>query len=763
VFNASKEGSYPEAGLTVASDGLLYGITRLGAAYNKGTIFKFNPSTNQLTVLHVFSGSNGAEPRAELTEGSDGRLYGTTSAGGSAGIGTVFSIGKSGGFSLVASFKGSNGRLPFGKLVQANGDWWGTTAQGGASSMGVVFRVDGGTVIVEHSFSGADGANPRGGLVRASDGNFYGTTAGGGASNKGTFFKINTAGTLTTLRSFAGSNGQNPYAELVQANDGKFYGTTMFGGASSMGVIFRADTAGNLTVLRSLSTNDGGRPEGALLEGFNGRLYGVSPTGGPEGSAGTVFELTTAGGFTRLATFNGTPSTPYAPLHLGKDGALYGVSYRGGTGNLGTIYRFKPGIAFDVLHGFSGSADGGSPYDGVTQTSDGTMFGAAGTGGASNAGATFKYSMSGGFSMLSSFSSNTGIVPYGNPVAFADGYLYGVTSTGGASQAGTIYRMTTSGALTPVHHFNGTSHGKTPYGRLLHANGLIYGTTSSGGSNSGGTLFSYHPATDTFRILRAFAGPDGKNPYAGLAKGGDGRLYGVTYGGGKFGYGVIFAFDPDSESFTTLFSFASTNGAHPYGTLLDGGDGRLYGTTAYGGASNRGTVFSVAKNGTGFTVLHSFNGSNGSYPRAGLVEGSDGKLYGTTPFGGSANSGLIYSIAAGGGTSEPPPPPPPPPPSGDGTIFVSVANSDASWAIGSTRTIKWNHTFGVATAFKIEVTRDGGTTWTVIAASVTSGTKEGAKSWLVLGPTTTRARVRVSTLDGSVRDVNNADIRVYQP
>ena len=144
MFSGGSDGSYPEVGLTLGSDGMLYGVTRYGGGSNKGTIFRFNPSTKQLSTLHVFNGGNGAEPRAELAEGADGRFYGVASAGGSSSMGVVFAIDKSGAFALLRSFTGANGRVPTGTLVEASdGFWYGTTSLGGSAGLGTVFRISG--------------------------------------------------------------------------------------------------------------------------------------------------------------------------------------------------------------------------------------------------------------------------------------------------------------------------------------------------------------------------------------------------------------------------------------------------------------------------------------------------------------------------------------------------------------------------------------------------------------------------------------------
>jgi uncharacterized repeat protein (TIGR03803 family) len=177
-----------------------------------------------------------------LVQGSDGKLYGTTSAGGAQDFGTVFSLSTNGGFNSLFSFDYTSGAYPSNGLVQASdGAFYGTAASGGTNGFGTVFRLTAdGTLTSLHSFNYEDGADPVGGLVQATDGNLYGTTSQGGIGGQGTVFQVTTNGRLTTLVWFNGPNGANPQGALIQARDGSIYGTAEFGrtgynGASGSG------------------------------------------------------------------------------------------------------------------------------------------------------------------------------------------------------------------------------------------------------------------------------------------------------------------------------------------------------------------------------------------------------------------------------------------------------------------------------------------------------------------------------------------------
>jgi|ERR1039458_8279362 uncharacterized repeat protein (TIGR03803 family) len=185
------------------------------------------------TTLHSFQvATNGANPEAGLVQGSDGNFYGTTSAGGAYGYGTVFEITTNGALAILHSFtNGTDGVGPVAGLVQGkDGNFYGTTSAGGVDGDGTVFEITASGVLTGlHSFTGGeDGSQPMAGLVQGSDGNFYGTTSAGDAYGYGNVFKLTTNGALTTLHSFTnGTDGASPVAGLVQDSNGNFYGTTV--------------------------------------------------------------------------------------------------------------------------------------------------------------------------------------------------------------------------------------------------------------------------------------------------------------------------------------------------------------------------------------------------------------------------------------------------------------------------------------------------------------------------------------------------------
>jgi uncharacterized repeat protein (TIGR03803 family) len=202
------DGANPEAGMVQGANGKFYGTTYVGGANSDGSVFSITTGGALLTV-HSFNGADGANPEAGLILGTNGNFYGTTVNGGANGDGTVFSITASGTLTTLHNFCSQGGssctdgsKSDAGLVQGTNGKLYGTTSGGGANGYGTVFGITAaGTLTTLHSFDGTDGSSPEAGLVQATNGKFYGTTYGGGANGYGTVFSITAGGTLTTLES----------------------------------------------------------------------------------------------------------------------------------------------------------------------------------------------------------------------------------------------------------------------------------------------------------------------------------------------------------------------------------------------------------------------------------------------------------------------------------------------------------------------------------------------------------------------------------
>jgi uncharacterized repeat protein (TIGR03803 family) len=403
-------------------------MTRLNAWKMAGAVLVLCAATaivapaQTFTTLFDFAGTNGAYPwRMSFVQGVDGKLYGTTQLGGAI---------------------------------------WGAC---GRSGCGTVFRITPeGTLASLHLTSANE--EPGAGLVLATNGSFYGTSLGG-ANNGGSVFEITKTGKLTTLYSFCAqpscADGDEPDGTLIQAADGAFYGTTVSGGANycqsygGCGTIFRITPEGKLTTLYNFcsQTNctDGSGPGAGLVQGTDGDFYGTTTGGGDLNNDGTVFKITASGTLTTLHVFDGTDgSGPTSWLVQGTDGNFYGTTVGGGTGNCflgcGTVFTITPAGTLTTLHSFN-NADGGLPYAGLVQATDGNFYGTTYTLGPYGGGTVFEITPVGTLTTLHAFEGTDGFAPLGGLVQATSGIFYGTTLQGGGcverSGCGTVYTLST--------------------------------------------------------------------------------------------------------------------------------------------------------------------------------------------------------------------------------------------------------------------------------------------------------------------------------
>jgi uncharacterized repeat protein (TIGR03803 family) len=378
----------------------------------------------------------------------------------------------------------------------------------------------------------------------------------------------------------ANSDGSRPEAPLTQGPGGTLYGTTADGGTHGTGVIFKVNSDGTgfavlhsfgpLTSLFGNETNsDGGRPNGALVFGKDGALYGAAGQGG-HGGSGTIFKMNPDGnGFSILHSlepkgelFHNAGGADPLGLTVGADGTLYGTAELGGDGR-GLIFTLTPdGRKFGVIHAFEdpiydGSVNinkGGSiPNAAVVVGPGGALYGTANIGGGAGYGVVYKMDAGGKhFAVLHQFRrkggdyKNNGAFPSGSLTLGPDGFLYGCTRQGGAFDSGVAYKMSADGAVFMVLHtfsdYNlNSADGSFPCGPLaVGPDGRLYGLTSGGGGNGTGTVFKITTDGAEFFTLHDFSPAEGVNASTGLTLGQYGNLYGVSTGGGANGTGTIF-------------------------------------------------------------------------------------------------------------------------------------------------------------------------------------------------------------------------------
>jgi len=320
-------------------------------------------------------------------------------------------------------------------------------------------------------------------------------------------------------------------------------------------------------------------------------------------------------------------------------------------------------LTLTVLHSFAGGADGQQPQAALVQANNSVLYGTTYMGGTNNAGTVFKVNPDGSGNLpIYHFPKNPfnpgGLSDPSGLIQGADGALYGA-SGGGGNGWGSVFRISLDGTgYTNLHVFNSSGGGGyQPSAALVQArDGNLYGTTMFGGANGLGTVFRLATNGDGFVQLYSFGGPlDAQQPFAPLIQGQDGFLYGTTplggstAVGGASGFGTIFKISTNGSNEMVLHNFLPTgnDGHYPRAALVQSSDGTLYGVTYEGGSttsvdgSGYGTVFKINTNGSSYAILHNFDsavGSDGKYPWPSLVIGNDGALYGTCSGGGTGTS-----------------------------------------------------------------------------------------------------------------------------
>jgi uncharacterized repeat protein (TIGR03803 family) len=337
-------------------------------------------------------------------------------------------------------------------------------------------------------------------------------------------------------------------------------------------------------------------------------------------------------------------------LHVFNDTTL--ESYSGGRNG---DWAGKPegNPLFRTIFTFT-SETGGSPNGPLVQGDDGNFYGTTANGpfpakGSSDypTGSVFKISPDGEFTTLHLFHNTDGATPSAGLTKGRDGNFYGTTRDNGLAAKGaphttgfgTLFKMTSSGSLTTLHYFGEPPDAENPTHELLLASdGNFYGTTKGGGSAGHGTVFRITPS-GKYAIIHSFekSPNEGTNPIAPLVEGPDHGLYGVTAGGGQTAKGTLFKLTTGGE-LTTLHHFGEdeNDGAEPAGGLSKGHDGSFYGSTFRGGGSiPMGTVFKFSPPGD-YSIVYRFKiGNDGYHCVAPLLFARDGNAYGTTANGGN--------------------------------------------------------------------------------------------------------------------------------
>lgn len=529
---------------------VFYGLTAGGNEHGTGTISKYDPATNSLTAAYSLSFENQNEGSApvdlEFVEGVDGKLYGATKKGGIHHVGVLFSFDLStNSYEKVYDLLNTS----TGVLTKGNGSMIYGTTDNHIFSFNTATRV----YTVRYVFTPTTGSTPLSGLTLGADGKFYGTTSAGGANSYGVIYRFDTTtNAYTKLLDFTGVQGAC-YWGLTLGTGNLLYGTTINGSISSGGsMLFSFDP--NTSTLQDLfhfTSETASAPTKRLTSGNNGKLYGVSLSG-PE-IYGSFFSYDPATD-TYASIRQGDPVDPHSTYHftsgvtLGTDGKLYGLN-NGGDHADGLIYSYDPTTKiFSVVYSFN-TSESEQPKGKLIQASNGKFYAA--------------------------------IMP-------------GIISDTGAPQGKLFSFNPADNTVDYVYFFHNvqTINGSKPYNSLVKGNGdELFGMAAEGGNYDLGVVFSYNPATEVYTKLHDFNGTYGGSPLGNLIYAPNGKIYGATTSGGPSGGGVLFSLEPFNKNFNKLYDFTHDDGFYPYGSLIEGNDNKLYGTTNLGGISNGGFYF----------------------------------------------------------------------------------------------------------------------------------------------------------------------------
>ncbi len=656
-FKANANNS-PQSGLIKTTNGKLAGTIMAGGTPANGVVFSMNADGTGYSVVHNFQFTDGQRPFGNMVEGSNGVLYGMTFDGGAFNSGIVFKVNKDGsGFSALREFQGTQGLHPLGGLIQASdGDLYGMTKEGGAFGVGNLFKIkpDGSGFTILLEFDGATkGSYPRGDLIQRADQYLYGLTSNGGSSNKVILFKVKTDGTnYTKLVDFDGpSKGSNPGANLIKGSNGKLVGLTQSGGTNDKGTIFsvNADGTGFVKLFDFNGTNSGGNSVSSLVQSISDNyLYGMANQGGSS-NLGTVFKIKIDGtGFTKLLDFNGAngANPVFGPLLEAQPGIFFGMTSLGGASNTGVVFSITSNGTYSLVKEFPQPE--GTPEVLTPDLSGDSYVGVGSSGGPLGNGAIFKTTNNGSlYEKLADIGGN--FVFVNKLITATDGGIWGIGREGVFTFNYFLFRYNTDGTgfQRIVEFDNNATKGSSPTNLLEIPGGMIYGATNTGGTFNSGIIFKIKiDGTGFTKVADVPGGTGGSRPIGNLLFTGQGEIIGMTHEGGTNNDGTIFKLNAGGQYAKVFDLLSTTSGSSPK-KIIELNDGSLCVITAGGGVNNAGSSFTISNDGADYNKVRDFAMDTGIIPLD-LIQSVDGYLIGTTESGGQYNQGLLYQMLTDG-------------------------------------------------------------------------------------------------------------------
>ncbi len=675
---------------TLAQPQLVGTLQYLGPQFG-GTIFRLNLPATTPGIIYSFNNLSPHRPIGGISAGNADWLYGVLSFNGTNESGGLYKIRRDGtGFTMLYDFLNSTLTIPYfhtdgfiyftdtyeiKKLDPSDNS---ITDVGSASLAKSLYidaddwiyftsfttiekiKTDGTGQTVLHTFNSAtEGNSGNAGLIETPGDSLFGVHYSGGDFNTGTLYSIKKDGSgFTVHHHFTTATGIYPESRLVYF-DGKLYGTTTQGGNLSAGVVYSIRPDGSdFRVINHIDPGSPavGQPFGNISIASNGRIFGMyyqhSFSGGIPYK---LYKLDTSGAdfepFLNVASNN---QRNYG--HLNQDilltdnaDSIFLLTQEMGRHEGGVLSKFDTsGNPFPGQYHFGSSFTGFKPTEGIIKGSDGKLYGTAKIGGNDGAGILYSVNADGSsYTRLHEFTDAEGYDLSGKLLEASDGKLYGA-STISTTSNGTIYRINKNGSgFEIIYTFPNLFNGYAPLGTLIEDNtGILYGVTNYSMSGAG-VVFKINRDGSGYTVLRTFDGAGIYFPAAGLTLSGN-YLYGVCgYGGPEF-KGGVFRIRKDGTGYEELHIFSgASDGGNPSTPPIIASNGKLYGSTSGGGNNLNGTVYSMDITGANYTILkHFLDVTDGAYPYSGVIQASDGLLYGSTSYSiiGGSFGGTIYKL-----------------------------------------------------------------------------------------------------------------------
>lgn len=475
-------------------------------------------------------------------------------------------------------------------IAQTPSAIWGIQFKGGPGRAGLIFRTDlnGDNYTVTHTFqTNVPGDFPVGSLVPGPSGTFYGVHLSGGLYGAGLLYKYDPAtGAYQTLVDF---KDFHPRLNFLVATNGKIYGLGET--PTNAGNLYEVDLATKVVSIKQTFPALGSNQ--TIMESATGKIYGLTPSGGAN-NAGTIYKYDPAlDAFSTELEFGGSQQFPSGELLHASNGKMYGYMAGGGANSLGGVFEFDP----------------------VNKT----------------------------INTKASFSSGTGQPGGDHLIELNNDLILGRTNGGGANGTGDIFELKLStGAITSRYSFPAGIAITLSSDLMKATDGMIYGTSGSPVAGSDARLFQYNPTTFAVTVKYEFVTPGLITPLGRIQESPDHRLYSLCFSGGKTNIGGIYRFDNTNSQLSPMINFMeSSTGYFPKGSFIQTPEGKLLGVSYGGGLFEKGFLYELDQPTGNITTLKNFDASIGN-PDGELIE-YNGLYYGVATSGGANNKGSIYS------------------------------------------------------------------------------------------------------------------------